>query len=294
MVGSRWRRLTAGVVLALLVGCAPEAAAVPFGKNPDGGVPPAGSDDWTCVPTAAHPEPVVLIHGTWDNQNAWDVLAPQLKSVGYCVFSLNYGRDTSSVLGAIPGVYATGDIRTSAREVGAFVDRVRAATGAAKVALVGHSQGALVARQFVRFDGGRDKVGTLITLVGTNHGSTQHGLVSANRVETPSSPELVAAPVVGEAAVQQLVGSEFLRTLNAAGDTDPGIDYTAIASRRDDASSPPEATFLRAGPGATVHNVMVQDLCPADAYDHAGLPRSPAVAYLVNRALDPDYQGIPC
>ncbi|MFI1919088.1 esterase/lipase family protein [Nocardia sp. NPDC020380] len=293
MVGSKWR-VAAVAALGILVACsAPNAGAVPFGKNPDGSVAPPGSNDWSCVPSAAHPEPVVLIHGTWDNQNAWDVLAPRLKAVGYCVFSLNYGRDTSSVLGAIPGQYATGDIHASAQQIGAFVEQVRSATGAAKVALVGHSQGAEVARQYVRFDDGADKVGHLITLVGPNHGMSLWGLL-ANRVPAPNGPEWLAAPFTGVAVLQQLTGSEFLRALNADGDTVPGIAYTAIASRLDDVSTPPEATFLRAGPGATVNNVMVQDLCPADAYLHATLPQSPTVAYIIERALDPDFEGTPC
>ncbi|WP_225731337.1 MULTISPECIES: triacylglycerol lipase [unclassified Nocardia] len=279
---------------ALFGSLAPNATAAPFGKNPDGSVAPPGANDWSCAPSAAHPEPVVLVHGTWDNQNAWDVLAPRLKAVGYCVFSLNYGRDATSVFGSIPGQYATGDIRASAREVGAFVERVRAATGAAKVALVGHSQGAVVSRQYVRFDGGGDRVGHLITLVGSNHGTSYQGLVDANRVDTPQSPEHMAAPLVGVAIVQQLVGSEFLHQLNDDGETVPGIDYTAIASRLDDVSRPPEETFLHAGPGATVHNVMVQDLCPADPYLHATLPNSPTVAYIVERALDPSFEGNPC
>ncbi|RJO72086.1 alpha/beta fold hydrolase [Nocardia panacis] len=272
---------------------APSAGAAPFERH-DGVVAPPGANDWNCVPTPAHPLPVILLHGTWDNQNAWNVLAPRLAADGYCVFTLNYGRDSSSVLGSQPRHYASGDIAASAREVGEFVDRVRTATGAARVALLGHSQGAVVARQYVRFEGGRHKVGKLISLVGTNHGTTQRGLIDPRRVETPLSPERIVMGFTGIAAYQQLVGSEFLRELNADGDTEPGIAYTVIASRFDDASAPPEATFLAAGPGATVDNVMVQDLCPSDRYDHASLPQSPTVGYIVERALDPGYRGNPC
>ncbi|MEC3958308.1 alpha/beta fold hydrolase [Nocardia sp. CDC153] len=293
MVRSKWGILVA-LALGLLVGYgAPAAGAAPMGKIPDGSVDPPGSNDWNCAPTAAHPEPVILIHGTWDNQNAWDVLAPRVKAAGYCVFSLNYGRDTSSVLGAIPGQYATADIRVSARELAGFVDRVRAATGARRVALVGHSQGAVVARQYVRFEGGADEVGHLISLSGTNHGVSVSGLL-AGRAETPQSPEWQVAPLTGLAFVQQLAGSTLLRDLNADGDTVTGIAYTAIGSRVDDTSTPLEATFLRAGPGATVDNVIVQDVCPSDTYPHAMLPQSSAVAYIVQRALDPTFEGTPC
>ncbi|WP_433659137.1 esterase/lipase family protein [Nocardia sp. CA-128927] len=265
------------------------------GKNPDGSVPPEGSDDWTCQPTAAHPRPVVLVHGTWGNQNDWNVLAPQLKAEGYCVFSLNYGRDTASVLGALSGMYGVGDIHTSAAELAAFVDRVRAATHSTKVDLVGHSQGALMSRQYLRFAGGADKVDHLISLAGTNHGSSMRGV--AGRLPSGSATSAFSAgltEIAGIAAAQQLVGSDFLRDINAAGDTDPGITYTVIASTHDDASTPPEATFLQAGPGATVDNVWVQDFCPTDTFEHGVLPQSPTVAYIIKKALDPAYTGTAC
>lgn len=293
----RWMAV-AGVLAAGVVAGSPVAAAAPGdpGKQPDGSISPAGSNDWGCAPSRAHPRPVVLVHGTWDNQNAWDVLAPQLRASGYCVFSLNYGRDTSSVLGAVPGMYATGDIRASARELGGFVDRVRAATGAQRVDLIGHSQGAVMIRQYLRFAGGAAAVGTVVSLAGTNHGTSKGPLLDAVLRDDVTGPvaEATMARAVGMAAVQQMTGSEFLRTLNAGGDTDPGISYTVIASLVDDASKPPQATFLQAGPGATVDNVLVQDLCPADAYLHADLPKSPTVAFIVQRALDPAYAGNPC
>jgi triacylglycerol esterase/lipase EstA (alpha/beta hydrolase family) len=52
-----------------------------------------------------------------------------LKAKGYCVFALDYGER------------GTGPIEDSAAALRDFVGRVLAATGAAKVSLVGHSQG---------------------------------------------------------------------------------------------------------------------------------------------------------
>ncbi|MFI9508921.1 esterase/lipase family protein [Nocardia sp. NPDC052566] len=297
----------AGAAAALTMLCAPAEAAPAHeiggsgsasdgaAKVPDGSVSPAGANDWSCPPTAAHPRPVVLVHGTWGNQNDWNVLAPQLKAEGYCVFSLNFGRDTGSVMGAKPGVYGTGDIRASAGELAAFTERVRDATGSAKVDLVAHSQGALVARQYLRFEGGAAEVGSLVSLAGTNHGTTMNGLASLLPPGGSSGPAAdLAATYVGTAAVQQLVGSDVVRTINAGGDTEPGIAYTVVATRLDKASTPPEATFLQAGPGATVDNIWVHDVCPTDTFDHGPLPQSPTIAYLVQRALDPAHTGISC
>ncbi|MFI6367064.1 esterase/lipase family protein [Nocardia sp. NPDC050630] len=270
--------------------------------HPDGSVPPAGANDWTCRPSAAHPQPVVLVHGTWGNQNSWDVLAPQLKAQGYCVFSLSYGRAISSIRGAQPGVYGTADMRNSAREIARFVDEVRAATDAPQVDIVAHSQGGPLVRQFMRFEGGADqrnpadnKVDHLVTIAATNHGTTAEGLGFLLPTGSAQAPILgLITRYLGTAASQQLIDSEFLRSLNAGGDTEPGVKYTVIASHLDRVVTPPEATFLTAGIGATVDNIWVQDLCPDDEFDHGALPRSPTVGYVVQKALDPSYGGRPC
>ncbi|MFC9894183.1 esterase/lipase family protein [Nocardia sp. NPDC127579] len=280
--------VAAGIVLA-----APAHA-----ETDDGAAAPGGANDWACVPSERHPEPVVLVHGTWGNQRSWDTLAPQLKRAGACVFSLNYGRKLFSLRGSEPGVYGTADMRTSARELAAFVDRVRAATGAARVDIVAHSQGGPLTRQYLRFEGGmqpKPEVRHLVSIAATNHGTTADGLGALLPTgSAAAAADIAIAKVLGTAAVQQLAGSEFLRRLNAAGDTEPGIAYTAIATRVDRVVTPPEATFLHPGPGATVTNLWVQDLCPTDTFHHGILPDSPAVAHLVHAALGLPHTGPRC
>src|SRR2546423_13773249 len=97
--------------------------------------PPPGANNFSCKPSRAHPDPVVLVHGLGATMGEnWGYLSPLLAARGYCVFALTYGIDKRDPYngGAIP-------IEDSAPELGVFVDRVLAATGAAKVDLVGHS-----------------------------------------------------------------------------------------------------------------------------------------------------------
>ena len=49
-----------------------------------------GSAGAACQPSAAHPYPVILVHGTFANQAiSWNALRPLLQADGFCVFSLD-------------------------------------------------------------------------------------------------------------------------------------------------------------------------------------------------------------
>ena len=57
-----------------------------------------------------------------------------------------------------------------------FVNQVLAATGAHKVDIVGHSQGGMMPRYYIKNLGGASKVNTLVGLAPSNHGTTLEGL----------------------------------------------------------------------------------------------------------------------
>lgn len=274
-------------------------AAVQAGENPR--MAPVGADDWGCVPTVERPNPVVLVHGTWGNSyGAWSGLAPELKNDGYCVFAPNLGEADIMTRGGVqslsPGVFATKDIALTAADLAEYVDAVLEATGADQVDMVGHSQGGLLARQYLKFNGGAEKVGTLVTLGATNHGTTLNGLGTLSRTIGDLGLDLEPGLnyIIGEAGIQQVYDSPLLTALNADGDTMPGVTYTVIGSRYDTTTTPYEATFLTAGPGSTVENIVLQDGCEQDMSGH-NMTYSPRVIDLVRDALTPgSVTGIRC
>ncbi|RKT54499.1 esterase/lipase family protein [Saccharothrix australiensis] len=288
-----WRLLVVSVLVPLLlwssgvsaasgvlVGRSGAAALANAALRPD--TPPDGANDWSCAPSPAHPRPVVLVHGTVENMTYnWFALAPLLADEGYCVFAFNYGQRPGRVVG-LPGSRLAGGvapIAESAAELAAFVDEVRYRTGAAEVDLVGHSQGGLMPRHYLKFLGGAAAVHHLVALAPPNHGTTVLGLS-----RLPGVPELLAAGL-GESVADQVVGSDFLRALNAGGDTVPGVRYTVIATRYDEVVTPYTSAFLD---GPEVTNITLQRLCgPAHASEHLAVPFDQAALRHVLNALDP-------
>lgn len=254
--------------------------------NPEGLPPGALAPPTPCVPSDAHPYPVVLVHGTFENRlDNWNALAPLLANNGYCVYALNYG--------GTPGnpAKATGDIRTSARQLARFVHRVLAATGVAKVDIVGHSQGGMMPRQYVKFAGGAPYVHALVGLSPSNRGTTFFGLLTL-ATRFPSGTALISSGCT--ACAQQEEHSSFIRHLNASPDPS-GIFYTVIQTRYDDVVTPYTNAFLTRPLNGSATNITLQDQCPLDATDHLGISYDQNALTDVLNALDPANQRpMPC
>ncbi|RLU85022.1 lipase [Streptomyces griseocarneus] len=223
-------------------------------------IPPRGANDWSCKPNSAHPEPVVLVNGTFKLMaENWAALSPKLKDAGYCVFAFNYGR------------METAPIPEAAAELRDFVEAVRGATGAAKVDIVGHSQGGMMPRYYVKFLGGADKVNDLVGIVPSNHGTTNPLAKPAGWTFCPS-------------CVDQQVGSDLLKKLNEGEETPAGPDYTVITTRHDEVVIPYTSALLT-GPKEHLTNVVLQDKCPLDPFMHDQATKDPVVAQWVLNAL---------
>jgi triacylglycerol esterase/lipase EstA (alpha/beta hydrolase family) len=268
------------------------AAADIYGLTHVNGSPP-GANDPTCRPSSAHPYPVVLTHGTLENMAYnWYTLSPLLKNLGYCVFALNYGQEPTRVAG-FPGSVppgGTGDIPTAAGQLASFVDQVLAETGASKVDIVGHSQGGMMPRYYMRFLGGADKVDALIGLSPSNHGTTVDGLTNLIDLVPGGAGRDALGAGCGVSCEQQLVGSQFMTQLNAGGDTVPGVRYTVIETRYDQVVTPYASAFLT---GPDVTNIDLQQQCALDGSEHLAIPFDHIALRDVLNALDPAHAAAP-
>jgi triacylglycerol lipase len=240
-------------LLALIAGLAAPATAA--AQTP--GISPPGANDFSCRSTA-HPVPVILVHGTFGDMTVtWNLVSPALVQSGYCVFALDLVKR-----GMAP-------IDRSADKLAAFIDKVRQKTGAAKVSIVGHSQGGMLGRYVARFRGKLDVLDDIVGLAPSSHGTTN-----------PLAPPLggIGCP----ACAEQAAGSAFMQKLNAGEEAPPPPSYTVVSTTHDEVVTPYQSQALT---GSTVTNVVLQDRCPEDITEHVGITYDPIALQWTLNAL---------
>jgi len=108
------------------------------------------------------PKPLVLfVHGWNSSSSVWNTMIGRFKQDGWTASELSSFSYNTTVSNA-----------TTAGIIAAKVDSIQRKNGGAKVTLITHSMGALSARYYVRNLGGDGKIAAVITLGGTNHGTT--------------------------------------------------------------------------------------------------------------------------
>ncbi|MCX5746487.1 MAG: alpha/beta fold hydrolase [Proteobacteria bacterium] len=116
------------------------------------------------------PRPVIVLHGYAMNRANFFPLAYRLARAG---------------LGPITGFeyWTLGRTAAAARQLGWYIDQVRARTGSATVDVIGHSMGGVVGRYFVALAGGDGIVANLVTIGSPHHGTdlSAIGVGHANR-----------------------------------------------------------------------------------------------------------------
>jgi triacylglycerol esterase/lipase EstA (alpha/beta hydrolase family) len=254
------------------------ALGLSFGLADPAGTPPGVNRD-DCKLTAAKPRPVILVHGTTENRLAnWSGLGPRLANEGFCVFAPNYGYYN--------GIPALTNIESSAAQLGAYVDQVLAKyPGVTKVDIVGHSQGGMMPRYYIKFLGGQDKVNRLIGIAPSNNGTTLSGLANLAKVFGLTG----AVEAIGPAFAQQIVGSAFLQNLNAGDPTPGAVKYDVLVTNGDQVVTPYRSAFIAGASAWTA-----QSGCLLEASEHLQISYSRRVHTKVMNLLDGRNRTLPC
>jgi triacylglycerol lipase len=204
----------------------------------------------------ADPGPVLLVPGYGGNVQALQPLAARLRSAGRTAVIVEPVGD------------GTGDLRTQAEHLAEVASRVREEAGAASVDVIGYSAGGVVARLWVRDEGGAEVARRVLTLGSPQHGTNQAAL---------------GAEFAGgcSAACEQLVpDSDLLRRLNAGDETPTGPLWATIRSTTDQVVTPVDSAAL-----SEALNIVVQDVCPGSTVAHGDLPRNPVVLAALDSVL---------
>ena len=176
--------------------------------------------------------PVLLLHGVLCNAGAMRDLRADLlaREIGP-VFIMSYGPPLKS-------------IELFADQLAAKIDAIRAATGASRVAILGHSMGGIVARAYLRRYGG-EKVSTVITLGTPHHGSVHAWLFP------------------GTSLAQLRQGNAWLAELNRAEVAPAGVRVVSLWSWHDSMVAPQTSARLDGAENIALpgigHNALVRD-----------------------------------
>lgn len=297
-------------------------AAIPAGAQDGPDVPPPGTTpdgkDCTATPEVTHPRPVILVHGLGGDENTnWQTMSPWLADHGYCVYALTYGNNPN----ASPGFDRFGglsDMTTSAAVLADFVQSVRSWTGAAKVDIVGHSEGGTMPDWYLKFDGGWKYVDHFVAISGVLHGTSFWGLgdlYALGQSNGGSQQFAQAFSQYCQSCTEFLPSSPWMTALDS---TDPaagpgnaatvcpsdgaavaGVAYTSIATDNDELVRPPTSDFIDAScngvNGISVDDILLQAQCPTDQADHISVAADPVVAQDLLNALDPaNAHGVRC
>ncbi len=154
-------------------------------------------------------------------------------------------------------------------------------THARKVDIVGHSQGGMMPRYYMKFLGGAAKVHTLVGLAPSNHGTNLDGLVDLLNA-FPSGAQFDVPSCT--ACTEQIARIRVPPEAERGGDTLRGVNYTVIETKYDEVVTPYTSAFL-SGPAVT--NITLQSQCPLDLSDHLAVIYDPIALRDVLNALDP-------
>lgn len=179
-----------------------------------------GAASWSPSPVAAQsapPEPIVFVHGWNSSPSTWNTMRSRFVASGFPsnrLFAFGYNTSQSN--------------KTTATQLNAYIDQVRAQTGSPVVDVVTHSMGALGARWCMR-SSCNGKVDDWVSLAGANHGT------------------LLSLCFWSPGCREMFYNSDFVKALNAGDETPGSATYTAFWSDRDAVILPNSSARLASG-----------------------------------------------
>ena len=177
-------------------------------------------------------------------------------------------REHRTVVTFAPTDGGTGDLRVQARRLAELAGRTMDRTGAGSVDVVGYSAGGVIARLFVRDEGGASVVRRVLTLGSPHHGTDVAAIAEEVAGGCPTACEQLAT------------GSQLLRRLNAGDETPAGPRWVTVRTENDRTVTPTDSAKLD---GAL--NIDVQDICTGATTSHGDLPSDPVVLATLHSAL---------
>lgn len=250
--------------------------------------PVSTNNDFSCQ---SDRNPVVFLHGLTGRDTQLKTLYSWLQDKGFCTFSLSYGA-----LPLLPEFLGYGfkSMADSSEEIAQFIRSVKDRTGANKIDLVGHSEGAMQVLYVAKVRGLSPILEHLVAIAPPTHGVSLYGL-------SHIVPDFVFKLGMGVltslgcgACADMLRGGPATRLLDDGSPiAQPGNKVTIISSRFDQGVTPPASASFVDEPG--VNNLYIQDYCPLDPVGHFHEPDDRNVFYLVQNALE-DQTGrkFPC
>ncbi|KAI0834603.1 alpha/beta-hydrolase [Hypoxylon sp. FL0890] len=237
--------------------------------------------------------PVVFLHGLSANRNVdLNLLQWELQNRGYCTFSKTYGAWV-----IVPWVGGMQPMADSAKDVADWIRKVKDETGATKVNVVGHSEGAAQGLYVpLTQDGISEIVDHIVAIAPAIHGAKYYGFTDFWELGGDVTREIgkVVQDALGCPACDDMMtdGAVYNAFKQAAGKiVQPGNNVTIIMSKTDTLVSPDVSRIDEPG----VQNLLVQDTCPNDTVGHAGLAYDKAVWRLVLNALEKNTEDVfPC
>lgn len=223
-------------------------------------------NDFSCKPSADHPNPVVLLHGLgatyYEDIN---LLENFLQLKGFCTFTLTYGA-----YDGFPFVGGLKPIDESSKQIADFIQEVHTKMGAAKVDLVGHSEGGFQSLYVPKFrEGISEIVEHVVAIAPPTHGTTFANLWKLAPLLGKDTRKDIGAVLekVGCAPCDEIsVDGPAIKKLNDGKPiVQPGNKVTVIISRADELVTPTTTAFVHED---GVNNIYIQDYCPLDPAGH--------------------------